>query len=101
MPGGTISLIDESYNANPASMKAALELAGAAPVRGSGRRHRRARRHAGARRATRRNCMPGWRELITGKHIDLVLLAGPEMKALAEKLAGRTRESSTGLTSRN
>ena len=29
----------------------------------------------------------GLAELIAGKHIDLVLLAGPEMKALAEKLA--------------
>ena len=29
----------------------------------------------------------GLAELIKGKNIDLVLLAGPEMKALAEKLA--------------
>jgi UDP-N-acetylmuramoyl-tripeptide--D-alanyl-D-alanine ligase len=87
MPGGTISLIDESYNANPASMKAALELLEATPVGAGGRRvavlgdmlelgAHAAKLHAGLAR------------LILGKHIDLVLLAGPEMKALAEKLAG-------------
>ena len=37
-PEGVIALIDESYNANPTSMKAALELLGATPVNGGGRR---------------------------------------------------------------
>lgn len=37
VPGGTALLIDESYNANPASMRAALELLGQAPVSASGR----------------------------------------------------------------
>ena len=35
---GAIELIDESYNANPVSMRAALELLAAAPVQGAGRR---------------------------------------------------------------
>jgi UDP-N-acetylmuramoyl-tripeptide--D-alanyl-D-alanine ligase len=38
MPGGRALLIDESYNANPASMRAALALLGHAPVGSRGRR---------------------------------------------------------------
>jgi UDP-N-acetylmuramoyl-tripeptide--D-alanyl-D-alanine ligase len=36
--GGTFTLIDESYNANPASMAAALALASSIPLEGQGRR---------------------------------------------------------------
>ncbi len=38
VPGGSALLIDESYNANPASMAAAIALLGQAPVGGHGRR---------------------------------------------------------------
>ena len=38
MPGGRALLIDESYNANPASMAAALALLGQAPIGQRGRR---------------------------------------------------------------
>jgi UDP-N-acetylmuramoyl-tripeptide--D-alanyl-D-alanine ligase len=38
VPGGDAILIDESYNANPASMRAALSLLGQAPVGPRGRR---------------------------------------------------------------
>ena len=38
LPGGTALLIDESYNANPASMRAALALLGQAPMGPRGRR---------------------------------------------------------------
>ncbi len=37
-PGGTVLLIDESYNANPASMRAALALLGQASIEKGGRR---------------------------------------------------------------
>lgn len=37
-PAGTFTLIDESYNANPASVRAALENLGRMPVSGRGRR---------------------------------------------------------------
>jgi len=38
MPEGTLTLFDEAYNANPTSVRAALEVLGAVPVSGSGRR---------------------------------------------------------------
>ena len=38
MPGGRALLIDESYNANPASMRAAIALLGQADVTAQGRR---------------------------------------------------------------
>ena len=38
LPGGSALLIDESYNANPASMRAALALLGQAPIGRAGRR---------------------------------------------------------------
>ena len=37
-PGGSFTLIDESYNGNPASVKAAIENLGRIPVAGRGRR---------------------------------------------------------------
>jgi len=38
VPGGSVLLIDESYNANPASMAAAIALLGQAPIGQRGRR---------------------------------------------------------------
>jgi len=84
-PKGSITLIDESYNANPASMRAALALLDATPTSGSGRRiavlgdmlelgsHSR-RLHSALG------------ELVSGTRTDLIFLAGPEMKALADTL---------------
>jgi UDP-N-acetylmuramoyl-tripeptide--D-alanyl-D-alanine ligase len=83
--GGSFTLIDESYNANPASMAAALDLAASIPVEGRGRhiavlgdmlelgKHSK-RLHA---------------ELagpIKAAKIDKVLMAGVEMQALADAL---------------
>ncbi|MGN6464653.1 MAG: UDP-N-acetylmuramoylalanyl-D-glutamyl-2,6-diaminopimelate--D-alanyl-D-alanine ligase [Rhizobiaceae bacterium] len=84
-PKGEFALIDESYNANPASMQAAISLLDAAEVEGNGRRiavlgdmlelgsHSRDLHSALA-------------DVIAGTRTDLVLLAGKEMKALAESL---------------
>jgi UDP-N-acetylmuramoyl-tripeptide--D-alanyl-D-alanine ligase len=82
---GPFLMIDESYNANPASMRVALELLDAAPVGEGGRRiavlgdmlelgvHA-PKLHAAVA------------DVIAATKTDMVLLAGPEMKALHEKL---------------
>ena len=59
VPGGTVLLIDESYNANPTSMRAALALLGQVPMKAARPAHRGARRHAGARARGRCDCMRG------------------------------------------
>ena len=56
VPGGSALLIDESYNANPASMAAAIALLGQAAGRQARPPHRRAGRHAGTGRARARRC---------------------------------------------
>ncbi len=82
---GDFTLIDESYNANPASMKAAIDLLAANPVGASGRRiavlgdmlelgEYAPELHAGLSE-----------HLVPGK-VDLVLMAGPQMKNLADAL---------------
>jgi UDP-N-acetylmuramoyl-tripeptide--D-alanyl-D-alanine ligase len=90
LPDGTALLIDESYNANPASMRAALALLGQAPVGPRGRRvavlgdmlelgpqgpalHR------------------GLREPILEHAIDLVFCAGPLFRELWEALPSERR----------
>ncbi|TPL04012.1 UDP-N-acetylmuramoylalanyl-D-glutamyl-2,6-diaminopimelate--D-alanyl-D-alanine ligase [Mesorhizobium sp. B2-4-14] len=84
-PQGLITLIDESYNANPASMGAAMALLNATPVTGEGRRiavlgdmlelgDHSAKLHAGLA------------DLIVGTGTRTVFLGGPEMRALAQAL---------------
>jgi UDP-N-acetylmuramoyl-tripeptide--D-alanyl-D-alanine ligase len=82
---GTFTLIDESYNANPASMKAAIELLDATPPQEGGRRiavlgdmlelgDHGPRLHAGIA------------EVIAATRTDMVLTAGPLMRSLADSL---------------
>jgi UDP-N-acetylmuramoyl-tripeptide--D-alanyl-D-alanine ligase len=90
MPGGNALLIDESYNANPASMRAAIALLGQAPVGPQGRRiavlgdmlelgdqgvalHR------------------GLADPIAAAAVDLVYCSGPLMRALWEALPSGRR----------
>ena len=81
LPGGSALLIDESYNANPASMRAALALLGQAPVGLRGRRiavlgdmlelgPQGAELHRGLQNA------------IVENDVDLVFCSGPLMKSL-------------------
>jgi UDP-N-acetylmuramoyl-tripeptide--D-alanyl-D-alanine ligase len=83
-----IVLIDESYNANPTSMRAALALLAAATVKGQGRRiavlgdmlelgPQSAEFHAGLA------------EPILENGVDKVFIAGPEMAHLQAALAAR------------
>jgi UDP-N-acetylmuramoyl-tripeptide--D-alanyl-D-alanine ligase len=83
--GGMVTLIDESYNANPASMEAALDVLGSATPGSSGRRiavlgdmrelgQHGEKLHRALKKPILRNA------------IDLVFLAGPEMAALAKEL---------------
>jgi UDP-N-acetylmuramoyl-tripeptide--D-alanyl-D-alanine ligase len=86
--GGPYTLIDESYNANPASMRAALALVGALPLRGNGRRIA----ILGDMLELGRDAAAMHAELagdIAANHIDLVFAAGPLTKHLFEALPGQ------------
>jgi UDP-N-acetylmuramoyl-tripeptide--D-alanyl-D-alanine ligase len=91
VPGGTVLLIDESYNANPASMRATLKALAATP-------------------ATRRIAVLGsMKELgdfadafhrqltapLAEAGVDHVILVGEEMRALADEL-GKVEKLSLG-----
>ena len=104
--GRQILLIDESYNANPASMRAALALLGQARLDGRSRQvprrpaHRGARRHAGTRaeraRASSRRCRRGQR----ARHRPRVLLWPTDAslwEALPSHRRGRYAETSAEL----
>ena len=89
LPGGQALLIDESYNANPASMAAAIALLGQAPVGPQGRRI--------AVLGDMLELGPKGRALhraladpVLANAVDLVFCCGPLMHALWEALpAGR------------
>ena len=84
--GGEVLLIDESYNANPASMAATLKSLGAerdverriavlGPMRELGE-------HSGALHA-------GLAPAVLDAHVDELILIGDEMRPLAEQVVGK------------
>ena len=85
--GGTFTLIDESYNANPASMRAALDLLRDTPVRFRGRRIA----VLGDMLEMGKFSEAVHRDLagpVKAAKTDLAVLAGPEMAALKNELSG-------------
>ncbi len=87
---GTFTLIDESYNANPASMRAALNLLGTSEPEPGGRRIA----VLGDMRELGPQAANLHRELanpIRDNHIDLVFAAGPLMRDLVDVLPPERR----------
>ncbi|MGO4735206.1 UDP-N-acetylmuramoylalanyl-D-glutamyl-2,6-diaminopimelate--D-alanyl-D-alanine ligase [Bosea sp. 2KB_26] len=89
-PSGPFTLIDESYNGNPASVRAAIENLGRIPVTGRGRRV--------AVLGDMRELGPsapelhaGLAEPITGNAIDRVFACGPLMRGLYDILPSGMR----------
>ena len=90
VPGGSALLIDESYNANPASMRAAIALLGQAAVGPQGRRIA----VLGDMLELGNQGNELHRALaapIEAAHIDLVYCCGPQMRALWEALPSSRR----------
>ena len=82
---GTLTLIDESYNANPASMKAAIETLGAAAPGPGGRRIAILgdMRELGQRSADFHRAVA---EQLLSNNIDLTFACGPGMATMVEDL---------------
>ena len=95
VPGGTALLIDESYNANPASMAAAIALLGQAPIGPRGRRI--------AVLGDMLELGPEGENLhralaspLAAAGVDLVFCAGPLMRVLWEALPSGLRGGYAG-----
>ena len=90
VPGGSALLIDESYNANPASMAAAIALLGQAPIGPQGRRIAVLgdMLELGAQGAALHRALAG---AIEAAKVDLVFASGPLMRALWEALPSSHR----------
>jgi UDP-N-acetylmuramoyl-tripeptide--D-alanyl-D-alanine ligase len=90
VPGGDALLIDESYNANPASMRAALALLGQVPMGARGRRIAVLgdMLELGERGSELHRALV---EPVVAHDIDLVFCSGPLMRALWEALPAERR----------
>jgi UDP-N-acetylmuramoyl-tripeptide--D-alanyl-D-alanine ligase len=90
VPGGSALLIDESYNANPASMAAAIALLGQAPLGARGRRIAVLgdMLELGAQGP---DLHRGLATAIGAAKVDLVFCAGPLMRHLWEALPSAAR----------
>ncbi len=88
--GGTALLIDESYNANPTSVRAALALLGQVPMEGLGRRVAVLgdMLELGPEGATLHSDL---RDAIVQNAVDLVFCSGPLMKSLWDALPSERR----------
>jgi len=88
--GGTATLIDESYNANPASMRAAIALLGQATPVGGGRRIAvlGEMRELGEEAPAMHAALAG---PLAEANVDTVFLAGPAMEALWRALPDAQR----------
>jgi UDP-N-acetylmuramoyl-tripeptide--D-alanyl-D-alanine ligase len=90
LPGGRATLIDESYNANPASMRAALALLSQTPVGARGRRIAVLgdMLELGPKGAALHRALA---EAVIGNNVDLVFCSGPLMRSLWEALPSERR----------
>jgi UDP-N-acetylmuramoyl-tripeptide--D-alanyl-D-alanine ligase len=86
VPGGEITLIDESYNANPASMVAALSVLGQAKIGPQGRRIA-VLGDMLELGATTAALHAGLNDAIKTHHVDLVYCCGPLMRNLWDALS--------------
>jgi UDP-N-acetylmuramoyl-tripeptide--D-alanyl-D-alanine ligase len=90
VPGGNAKVIDESYNANPTSMRAAIALLGQAETRGLGRRIAVLgdMLELGPQAADLHRALV---EPILAHRVDVVFCAGPMMRSLWESLPSERR----------
>ncbi|CAD5247383.1 UDP-N-acetylmuramoyl-tripeptide--D-alanyl-D-alanine ligase [Bosea sp. 62] len=89
-PAGPFTLIDESYNGNPASMRAAIENLGRMPVAGRGRRIA-VLGDMLELGETAPELHKGLADAVTGNGIDLVFACGPLMRTLYDALPSHRR----------
>ncbi len=86
--GGEALLIDESYNANPASMAATLHVLGAEQVSGRRIAVLGAMRELGVDSADFHAALA---DPLEAAHVDYAILVGEEMAALAKALGGQVK----------